>query len=368
MEEQNKKREYKPIDLRTMETLICIMVIVVHFFTIFFYAHDKVYVMVVSNIISISAYVILYLGLWRRNYDLSFIAHVYFISQAHSLFGCAYLGWRFNYYMYCISIIAISVFVFYMYNGTCKLIKIVAFVNIGILAILGVIRYLDIKYLDHPYEKNEKLVEQISTYNVFMCSMFIVIITLIMIQSMVYNNKVMEQQAKQLEYMTDYDDLTKLKSRRNLEQYIRNYMYEMRNGDKNELTLALGDIDDFKHVNDTYGHQCGDEVLVKIGEILNDNPAEVCNCGRWGGEEILIAFPMDYENSVEKLKELCGRVSAHTFEHDGAEFNVTMTFGIVKANTEMTYDELLGRADKLLYHGKTHGKNQVCTVDIVNKK
>lgn len=92
MEEKNKKREYKPIDLRTMETLICIMVILMHFFTIFFYVHYRVYVMLVSNIISISAYIILYLGLWRRNYDLSFITHVYFISQVHSLFGCAYLG------------------------------------------------------------------------------------------------------------------------------------------------------------------------------------------------------------------------------------------------------------------------------------
>ena len=61
MEEKDKKREYKPIDLRTMETLICIMVILVHFFTIFFYAHYRVYVMLVSNIISISAYIILYL-------------------------------------------------------------------------------------------------------------------------------------------------------------------------------------------------------------------------------------------------------------------------------------------------------------------
>lgn len=363
MEEKNKKREYKPIDLRTMETLICIMVILMHFFTIFFYAHYRVYVMLVSNIISISAYIILYLGLWRRNYDLSFITHVYFISQVHSLFGCAYLGWRFNYYMYCISIIAISVFVFYMYKGSGRLIKIVSLVNIGILAVLGVIRYLDIKYPEHPYEKNEKLVETVSTYNVFMCAIFIIVITLIMIQSMVYNNKIMEQQAEMLEYMTNYDNLTKLKSRRNLEQYVRNYMYEMRNGSNNMLTLALGDIDDFKHVNDTYGHQCGDEVLVKIGELLNDNPAEVCNCGRWGGEEILIAFPMDYESSVSKLKELCEAVASYTFEHDGTKFNVTMTFGIVKADTEMTYDELLGCADKLLYYGKTHGKNRVCIVD-----
>lgn len=50
-------------------------------------------------------------------------------------------------------------------------------------------------------------------------------------------------------------------------------------------------------------------------------------------------------------------------ENYGTKFNVTMTFGIVKADTEMTYDELLGRADKLLYYGKTHGKNRVCIVD-----
>ena len=72
---------------------------------------------------------------------------------------------------------------------------------------------------------------------------------------------------------------------------------------------------------------------------------------------------MDYESSISKLKELCEAVASYTFEHDGTEFNVTMTFGIVKADTEMTYDELLGCADKLLYYGKTHGKNRVCIVD-----
>lgn len=119
--------------------------------------------------------------------------------------------------------------------------------------------------------------------------------------------------------------------------------------------LAIADLDDFKQMNDTYGHNCGDYVLKTVAEILRrQDGIEVC---RWGGEEFLIA---GVKKDVEILKDIQRRIGQFPFEYQGTKLHVTTTIGVARYREGHSIDEWISAADDRLYEGKKHGKNQVC--------
>ena len=120
------------------------------------------------------------------------------------------------------------------------------------------------------------------------------------------------------------------------------------------------DIDNFKHVNDTYGHDCGDYVLKTIAGIFNtdmENKGFVC---RWGGEEFLFVFTsMNGDEAFIELNGLREQVERFKFMFKGNEFNLTMTFGVDEFSNNIPIDEVIKAADEKLYMGKEGGRNQV---------
>lgn len=121
--------------------------------------------------------------------------------------------------------------------------------------------------------------------------------------------------------------------------------------------MCLGDIDDFKHVNDTYGHEVGDEVLRVVSDVIAGNvPSEGYVC-RWGGEEILFVVPNTDTESCEKIaKSICQKIHECTFKENSRSFNISMTFGVYSVTPNENYDEGISKVDKLLYKGKNQGK------------
>ena len=125
------------------------------------------------------------------------------------------------------------------------------------------------------------------------------------------------------------------------------------------FSLILLDIDYFKSVNDTFGHQAGDQVLVAVSSILSKNTRKTDIVGRWGGEEFIVICPHTDEAGVFKLADnLRQKFEAHHFpvvEHKTASFGVT------------TYQqgdqpgEIVRRADEALYLAKNKGRNRVET-------
>ena len=125
-------------------------------------------------------------------------------------------------------------------------------------------------------------------------------------------------------------------------------------------SMCLGDIDDFKHVNDTYGHEVGDKVLRAVSDVIAGNvPSEGYVC-RWGGEEILFVVPNTDTESCEKIaKSICQKIHECTFKENSRSFNISMTFGVYSVTPNENYDEGISKVDKLLYKGKNQGKNCV---------
>lgn len=121
-----------------------------------------------------------------------------------------------------------------------------------------------------------------------------------------------------------------------------------------ELSLILIDIDNFKRVNDTYGHLMGDIVLKKIGEILRSDSRDIDIAARWGGEEFAVILPGTALNGGYKFAE---RVRKEVEDCDFG-FKVTISLGVVSTFNEVSSDELLKQADQALYLAKEK-KNMV---------
>lgn len=167
--------------------------------------------------------------------------------------------------------------------------------------------------------------------------------------TLAFSNSILHEQLQKM-VITDY--LTGLHARHYLDDQIQQSMNRDRLG-----CFILLDIDDFKVINDTYGHQVGDEVLIQVAEIIQRNIRKVDVAARWGGEELAIYLPRIGRNlGTEIAKRLVNKVS------EGTSPKTTVSCGIScwdGKNGDDSVSGLFSRADRALYAAKGSGKNQV---------
>lgn len=128
---------------------------------------------------------------------------------------------------------------------------------------------------------------------------------------------------------------------------------------RNHFVVAMGDIDFFKQVNDCYGHEKGDEVLCYVAEKLGETVPDEGFVSRWGGEEFLLGFCGEVQEMNGRLEAVLETISNTEFEYEGKPFHISMTFGITDYREGESLDEIVKRADGLMYFGKENGRNQI---------
>ena len=168
----------------------------------------------------------------------------------------------------------------------------------------------------------------------------------------------LSKQIKELEEDSHLDGLTKIFNRKALDKYLANITKKGKL--KHELHLLLLDIDDFKNINDTYGHVVGDKILIFIANLLRKTLREGDKVFRYGGEEFVIILN---RVSIEKCEEIAKRIlhtiGTNTLFYKGKSINVTVSIGATTYHEKDTAESLLERADKALYRSKKSGKNQL---------
>ena len=126
------------------------------------------------------------------------------------------------------------------------------------------------------------------------------------------------------------------------------------------LSVVIGDIDDFKQINDTYGHQAGDEVIKEVANVVRSKCRQIDIAARYGGEEfiiMLIGAGRGWTTGVgEKIRET---IAQKKFNFKGKESSVTISIGVAEYSNERKKEELIEKADKALYRAKRDGKNRV---------
>lgn len=169
----------------------------------------------------------------------------------------------------------------------------------------------------------------------------------------------LEEMNKRLKYSSRIDPLTKLYNR----NYMNKCLYKAKQAFKetgNVFTVMMIDIDDFKHINDNYGHAVGDEVLIIVANCLRKNVREYDVVSRWGGEEFLLLFLMfDEEKVLSRAELIRKKVEQARYSYNEIDLSVTVTIGVSTIGENETIDELINRADRALYKGKHEGKNKI---------
>jgi diguanylate cyclase (GGDEF)-like protein/PAS domain S-box-containing protein len=165
---------------------------------------------------------------------------------------------------------------------------------------------------------------------------------------------------KKLEVSVRTDPLTDLPNRRVLAEKLE---YEKIRFDrsKNPFTIIIGDIDHFKEINDTYGHDAGDQILTDIARMLSNNSRKQDIVSRWGGEEFIILLPeTDLGNGAILAEKLRAKIESVDFSYQGTEIPVTLSFGLSVYNKkDLKTDDVIKQADQCLYEAKNSGRNKV---------
>ncbi|WP_417334324.1 diguanylate cyclase [Halarcobacter sp.] len=168
--------------------------------------------------------------------------------------------------------------------------------------------------------------------------------------------KDIEEKNKELEKLATTDKLTSLYNRRKIEELLE---FEINRSERfnHKFGLAIVDIDKFKEVNDTYGHQIGDKVLKEIANILNTNRRKTDFVGRYGGEEFVIICPeSDVEGVIKLMETFKEKICKHKFSKVE---NKTASFGVTMSQRGDTIESILKRADDALYKAKDNGRNKI---------
>ncbi|MBQ0003701.1 MAG: diguanylate cyclase [Treponema sp.] len=156
----------------------------------------------------------------------------------------------------------------------------------------------------------------------------------------------------------NFDALTHLLNRKTLQSC---YNSSKRNSEKSNsaFCIMIMDLDDFKKVNDTYGHACGDEVLKTVARIITHGISSNDYAFRWGGEEILVIFNTTPNNAYNAAERIRHTIENNILIYKNEEIKITATMGFAVYRPGITWQELFATADDNLYKGKQSGKNQI---------
>jgi diguanylate cyclase (GGDEF)-like protein/PAS domain S-box-containing protein len=165
---------------------------------------------------------------------------------------------------------------------------------------------------------------------------------------------------KKLEISVRTDPLTDLPNRRGLAEKL-DYEKVRFDRSKNPFTIIMGDIDHFKEINDSFGHDAGDKILSDIARMLSDNSRQQDIVSRWGGEEFIILLPeTDLENGAILAEKLRDKIEKEVFVYQDTKIPVTLSFGLSVYNKKgLKTDDVIKQADQCLYEAKNSGRNKV---------
>ncbi len=176
------------------------------------------------------------------------------------------------------------------------------------------------------------------------------------LQALINKNSTLEYESYHYKQMSMVDPLTGLFNRNGVSDFIVSN-YESKDGSK--VSLIIVDIDFFKKVNDAYGHDVGDQVLAKFGEILRGNIRTTDRAARWGGEEFIIVLPNSTLEAAHAIAEKLRLIVEQTLFEGVPNLRVTISLGVGEIQEEESFHLLFGRVDRALYEAKSTGRNRV---------
>lgn len=342
------------LPMKWLMELSVVLIGAFHVCLLFFFGCFKVYPMVYLNIFSVALYIFCFLWI-RRGKNLLFPFNIVYIEViVHSAIAALLLGTESGFTMYLIALLPLGYYASYYFSVSKKQSNPMFYITIS--AGTFVLVRIAGNFIEPMYSYGNEKVDRF----IYIINYFVAIVSIVMAYSTLMNQiKILERlrlkQNKQLEKLSKTDSLTGLANRRSIEE-----RYAQAETLKEDYALILGDLDNFKRVNDTYGHNAGDIVLKMVADSFKHSVREEDMVCRWGGEEILVFLPKcDKADAIaiaEKIRESISRTEVMA---EGERLYVTMTFGVALSKSGKDFNEIVKKADDRLYAGKRSGKNRV---------
>ena len=346
---QDKKFKYK---------VITYTITAVHIFLVGLFSYLRVYPLILFNIGIVITYMrcinIIKYGHGKELIKTFYITYVEIII--HSFITAICIGWRFGFAQYTIGLIP---FGYYMcvtlIDDTKK--KYLVPTLLGFAAFFSFVGCRMISMFTgalYPLNVSSAVELFIYIFNSICNFSFLFMVTLIFIMDMQTATNLLRRQNVMLDNMASIDPLTGLYNRRSMQDFFDAVIKAEEN-----FCLIMCDIDNFKKVNDTYGHDFGDVVLKEISQIIQTQVSNHGNVCRWGGEEILIMTKVSLDYTCKIAENIRVEVEKHSFCLHDTAIHCSLTLGVAAHRPGNSVEETITHADKRLYYGKKNGKNRV---------
>lgn len=324
---------------------------IIHSIFIFIFATVDIPILVNFNIFSVVMYILGFIFIRNSRWSFLWIILFYIEIVAHAVVCGFLLDMSYGFSLYSLMVIPLYHYVAYMDPNIVnpnKFSAILAVINIAAITFTGF-------FSDSAASiDNAALAQTISTFNFIVCSVVIVLFSTIYAHEMHKSMETLQKANDELNFLANYDALTKLRNR----HHISNVFHIYEEGTA-PFCVILGDIDDFKRINDTYGHDCGDKVLVCVAELINKEVGQKGVVCRWGGEEILVILSGKSDECLDLMERIRLMIQNQKLSFKHREIRISMTFGFADYSEAMTIEKLVSIADSRLYIGKKNGKNQI---------
>lgn len=290
----------------------------------------------------------------KETYRVLFIT-AYLEIILHSFFVCTIVGWNMGFPLYNIGLIYIAYYFAYTSSKSSKKIiipTILGLINLALTLLMRVYTYTyEPLFADYP----DMFSLALSIVNIFIAASMIMCFATLHTAEIRRREYELRKTNIKLDRLAHYDALTKLRNRHSMEEELHAILDKT----ADDYCFIMGDIDNFKQFNDTYGHACGDFVLKTVADIVLNNMEDKHIACRWGGEEILILVHGNMEYAKIIAEKIRYEIDHMNLEYDDMPLHITMTFGVSSRITEDSFEKCISNADKCLYQGKQNGKNCV---------
>ncbi|MCM1191069.1 MAG: diguanylate cyclase [Butyrivibrio sp.] len=328
------------------------LILAVHAFLMSFFAFTHVSFMVWVNVLSVSVYMVLSLAIkYEKSRTYIFVTLTEII--AHMLLAVACVGWSCGFQYYFFGAMAMVFFTDYFF-ARAKLKRL----NSIVLSLICAASFPAVLILSRCFAPRYRLEDGVALVITVINAMFMFAFAAVCFWLLVSKANYYEDE---LARQANHDKLTELVNRNYLIEHLQK-VYE--GEDMADYWLAMMDIDDFKKINDTYGHNCGDYVLKSVAGLISENCCGMIPC-RWGGEEFILVGRMAEHRAegpgsagfvMEKVRRA---VEKYEFRYEGHDIKVTLTIGLARYAKGQSVDEWINAADQKLYQGKQSGKNRL---------
>jgi diguanylate cyclase (GGDEF)-like protein len=263
---------------------------------------------------------------------------------SHAVFACHVLGWQSGFHYYLLPVVPFLMFHDRLSNRS---------VVVGSAAVTIIYLLLRAATVDFtPAFVSPAVMRALEYGNIAVPFVALSVICIYFRLASIEAERAMESLA-----MTDA--LTKLPNRRRMRELLNAERVRCAR-DGHPFGIVLADVDAFKLINDTRGHDCGDHVLAELAIVLRRALRGQDSVARWGGEEFLFLLPdTDLRGAGVVAEKLRAAIAAAEISFAGRRVPVAMTFGVSVCTRETTLDDSVQRADRALYSGKHAGKNRV---------